>query len=518
MKLIEIGIIESDEALIAFQKKFLVYQGTFMSMGGVLWGTILVIAKVSPPAIIPYGYVILTALNFWYFHRTKHFAIVRHVQTFISLLLPFTLQWWLGGFEQSGAVMLWSILALASSATYLDAKSSIFWLVAFVIFTLGSYFVDDYFKLHCNNHWPGNVTQLFLLVNILCNGIIIFLLFLYYVEAQKSITKELMKTYTKLLNSEKLAALGQVAAGVAHEVNTPLGAIKSSAEESSLAFFEILKKMPPILATMTNEEKDLFVDFITTATPNIVTLTTIEEREKKRELKSALEETGIENSRFIADRLVQVGLFDVTPAMKKLAALKQFEDLIMLTYYLLNQQKNNMTIIIAVDKASRVVKALKTYLHSTGSETPESINIKDNIETVLTIYHNRLKQGIKVIKQYEDAPAVNVFPDQMNQVWTNLIVNAVQAMGNKGTLTIGIKQDGNYVVVSVKDTGSGIPKEIQPKIFDPFFTTKISGEGTGLGLDIIKRILDKHGAGISFESDEGVGTTFYVNIPIITKP
>jgi signal transduction histidine kinase len=268
---------------------------------------------------------------------------------------------------------------------------------------------------------------------------------------------------------------------------------------------------------MTNEEKDLFVDFITTATPNIVTLTTIEEREKKKELNSALEETGVENSRFIADRLVQVGLFDVTPAMKRLAALTQFEDLIMLTYYLLNQQKNNMTIIIAVDKASRVVKALKTYLHSTSSETPESVNIKDNIETVLTIYHNRLKQGIKVIKQYDDAPTVNIFPDQMNQVWTNLIVNAVQAMGNKGTLTIGIRQDGNYVVVSVKDTGSGIPKEIQPKIFDPFFTTKISGEGTGLGLDIIKRILDKHGAGISFESEEGAGTTFYVNIPIITK-
>ena len=152
-----------------------------MSAGGILWGTILVIAKVSPPAIIPYGYVILTALNFWYFYKTKHFAIVRHVQTFISLLLPFSLQWWLGGFEQSGAVMLWSILALASSATYLDVKSSIFWLVAFVVFTLGSYYADDFFKLHCSNHWPGDITRLFLLLNILCNGSIIFLLFLYYV-------------------------------------------------------------------------------------------------------------------------------------------------------------------------------------------------------------------------------------------------------------------------------------------------------------------------------------------------
>ena len=324
-----------------------------------------------------------------------------------------------------------------------------------------------------------------------------------------------MKTYTKLLNSEKLAALGQVAAGVAHEVNTPLGAIKSSAEESSIAFFEIIQKLPIVLSTMTNEEKDLFVDFITTSTPNIVTLTTVEERERKKELKQRLENAGITNARFIADRLVQVGLFEVTPAMEKLSRLGQFEDLIMITYNLLNQQKNNMTIIMAVNKASRIVKALKTYLHTTGNENPETVNIKDNIETVLTIYHNRLKQGVNVIKQYEDVPNVNVFPDQMNQVWTNLIVNAVQAMNNKGTLTIGIRQEEEYVLVSITDTGKGIPRNIQSKIFEPFFTTKISGEGTGLGLDIIKRILDSHSAKISFESEEGAGTTFFVKIPII---
>jgi signal transduction histidine kinase len=407
------------------------------------------------------------------------------------------------------------MLALASSATYLDARSSIFWLIAFILFTLISFYTDDFFKDHFNYNWPSNVTRVFLLLNILCNGTIIFLLFLYYVEAQKSITRELMKTYTKLLNSEKLAALGQVSAGVAHEVNTPLGAIKSSAEESSIAFFEIIRKLPVVLAQMTNEEKDLFVNFVTTTEPHIVTLTTTEEREKKKELKIALEDVGIENARFIADRLVQVGLFEVTPAMKKLASLKQFEDLIMITYNLLNQQKNNMTIIMAVGKASRVVKALKTYLHTTGSELPEAANIKDNIETVLTIYHNRLKQGIRVLKQYEDVPNVNIFPDQMNQVWTNLIINAVQAMGNKGTLTIGIKREDDYAVVSIADTGMGIPKEIQSKIFDPFFTTKVSGEGSGLGLDIIKRILEKHSAKILFESEEGVGTTFYVKIPLI---
>lgn len=514
MKLTQIGIEDLDSQLTVFQKRFLIYQGTCMSMGGLVWGCILLIAHITQPSIVPFGYVVLTMLNFWYFNNTKKFVIVRHFQTFISLLLPFALQWWLGGFVQSGAVMLWSMLALASSATYLDIRSSLFWLIAFVAFTLSSFYFDTYLSEHFSNHFPEQATRIFLLINILFNATIFFALFLYYVATQRKMTHELMQTYTKLLSSEKLAALGQVSAGVAHEVNTPLGAIKSSAEESSTAFLENQELLPAILSDMTEDERVVFFEFIKTSRPHTESLSTREEREMKKELRTALEELGVENARFAADRLVQVGLCDITPAMRQLARRKDFANIVMAAYNMLNQQKNNATIIMAVDKASRVVKALKTYLHSTGSERPEPVSIRDNIETVLTIYHNRLKQGIKVVKEYEEVPDVLVFPDQMNQVWTNLIVNAVQAMNSKGTLTIGIRQEGNFVVVSIEDTGVGIPKEIQDKVFEPFFTTKASGEGSGLGLDIIKRIMDSHSGKISFISEEGSGTTFFVELPI----
>lgn len=514
MNLAKLGVREHDTDVEIFQKKFLVYQGISMSFGGVLWGVLLLVAGLPTPAVIPFGYTFITIINFWVFHKTNYFLLVRHVQTTISLLLPFMLQWWLGGFEQSGAVMLWSILALASSASYLDIRSCLFWLFAFIALTLVSFYADDYLRIRFSNEWPSSVTRVFLLINILTNASIFFGLFLYYIRTQKKMTTELMKTYTKLLNSEKLAALGQVSAGVAHEVNTPLGAIKSSAEESSIAFQEIMEKLPETLARMTSDEKDLFVEFIATAEPSFETLTTKEEREKKKQLRTELEELGVDNARFIADRLVQIGLLTVTPALKKLTALKEFENLIMIAFNLLNQQKNNATIIIAVDKASRVVKALKTYLHTTNSETPEYTNLRDNIETVLMIYHNRIKQGVTVVKEYDEVPDVPVFADQMNQVWTNLIVNAVQAMDNKGTLTISIRKKANFVEVSIRDTGKGIPEAIRPRIFEPFFTTKVSGEGSGLGLDIIKRILDNHGAKISFDTEENVGTTFYVSIPI----
>jgi signal transduction histidine kinase len=261
----------------------------------------------------------------------------------------------------------------------------------------------------------------------------------------------------------------------------------------------------------------MFIEFVATSNPSTQTLSTIEERELKKKLRERLEELGVTNSRFIADRLVQVGIYEATPALERISHHKHFEKLMMIVYNILNQQRSNQTIQLAVDKASRIVKALKTYLHASAKEEVESINLRDNLETVLTIYHNRLKQGIQVIKNYNEVPNVMGHPDQLNQVWTNLIVNAAQAMDNNGILTIGLKTEGDFVVVSIKDTGKGIPKEIQDKIFEPFFTTKKSGEGSGLGLDIITRILNEHSATIYFQSSEGEGTTFYVKLPINNK-
>ena len=133
---------------------------------------------------------------------------------------------------------------------------------------------------------------------------------------------------------------------------------------------------------------------------------------------------------------------------------------------------------------------------------------------MLTLYYNQLKQGIEVIKNYpEDLPKIPCYPDELNQVWTNLIHNAIQAMESKGTLTIDVKQQQENILVSIIDSGKGIPAEILPKIFQPFFTTKPAGEGSGLGLDIVKKIVDKHRGTISFQSVPG-NTTFTVQLPI----
>jgi two-component system NtrC family sensor kinase len=133
---------------------------------------------------------------------------------------------------------------------------------------------------------------------------------------------------------------------------------------------------------------------------------------------------------------------------------------------------------------------------------------------VLTLYHNKIKHGVKVVRKYDKLPLIPCYPDELNQVWTNLIHNALYAMDYKGTLTIHVSHRDGYIVVAFTDTGKGIPDDLQAKIFEPFFTTKPQGEGSGLGLDIVKKIIDKHHGRIEVESQPG-NTTFQIILPIL---
>jgi signal transduction histidine kinase len=188
--------------------------------------------------------------------------------------------------------------------------------------------------------------------------------------------------------------------------------------------------------------------------------------------------------------------------------------LLEITYKLSGLQRGTKIINTATDRASKVVFALKTYARYDQSGEMVQANLTDGIETILTLYHNQLKHGVKVIRNYAEVPPVFCYPDELNQVWTNLIHNALQAMNYQGTLTIDVTTQEQQAKISITDTGQGIPEEIKAKIFEPFFTTKPPGEGSGLGLDIVKKIIDKHQGKIEVESVPGK-TTFTFYLPMI---
>jgi two-component system NtrC family sensor kinase len=185
-------------------------------------------------------------------------------------------------------------------------------------------------------------------------------------------------------------------------------------------------------------------------------------------------------------------------------------------YDLLKIHRGTKSISTAIESVRRIVIALRSYSHVKQDE-PEFVNIHDVIETSLIILANKLKHNIEVVKDYGDIEPVKVYGDELSQVWTNLILNASQAINGKGTIEISTRIDKNFLYVSVTDTGSGVPEEVVDKIFDAFFTTKGKGEGTGLGLGIVSRIVkDRHGGDIKVTSKPGK-TTFTVILPKIVK-
>jgi len=323
--------------------------------------------------------------------------------------------------------------------------------------------------------------------------------------------ENLKLTQQELIQSEKMAALGQLVAGIAHEINTPLGAIRSSVENISAFLTEDMTKLASFLQKLSPKSQLEFFSLLQRIDQPIIT--SKEKRKYRRALTRKLDIEEIENSDIIADNLVEMGIYDNIKDILPLLKDSNSEQILHNAYRLSTLHKSTNTITIASERAAKTVFALKSFARydNTGEKVPA--NLVDTIETVLTLYHNKLKYGINVVKNYEQLPSVWCYPDELNQVWTNLIHNALQAMDNKGTLTIELSKQDQFAVVNITDTGIGIPDEIQNKIFDPFFTTKPAGEGSGLGLDIVKKILDKHQGKIEFESEIGK-TTFSVSIPI----
>jgi PAS domain S-box-containing protein len=334
-------------------------------------------------------------------------------------------------------------------------------------------------------------------------------------ENLEALLDNLTQTQEQLVQSEKMAALGQLIAGVAHEINTPLGAIKASVGNLSDSLESALRDLPELFKSQSENNIKLFLLIFQISRVKKQELTSREKRERKRNIRIELKKQEIEAADAIADLLVYLDIYEGNQEFYEL--IKQPDALTVLRNArdFISLLKNTKTISIATDKASKVVFALKKYAHrdSMGEKVPT--DIIDGIETVLTLYDNQLKQGITLIKDYKEIPLAMCYQDEINQVWTNLIQNGIQSMGQEGKLSISVRNDEKNIFVSVKDTGEGIDPGILDKIFDPFFTTKKQGEGSGLGLDIVKKIIDKHSGTIDVVSKIGEGATFIITLPII---
>lgn len=251
---------------------------------------------------------------------------------------------------------------------------------------------------------------------------------------------EILRAQGQLVQSEKMASLGQLVAGVAHEINNPINFIASGLPSLRRDVDKVAEMVPAAARDATFEKV----------------------RGRLAKLLTAIQEG--------AQRTAEI--------VKNLRSFSRLDE--------------------AVQKAA---------------------DLHEGLDSTLVLLGSKVRDGIRVEKEYGALPLVECFPSQLNQVFMNLLVNAIQAMDERGTLTIRTERPGpNTVRVSIADTGKGIPPDILAKIFDPFFTTKPVGEGTGLGLSISHEIIAKHRGRLTVESQVGVGTTFRIELPIAAGP
>jgi C4-dicarboxylate-specific signal transduction histidine kinase len=335
-------------------------------------------------------------------------------------------------------------------------------------------------------------------------------------QSLESTLDHLKRTQNQLIQAEKMAVLGQLVAAVAHEINSPLGAIRSSTNNITTFFHCNIQELPTVLEPLAQAEKQTFWQLMHQAVepdPSSLGLSAQDKRSLRRNLAEELATREIPEADTIADILVDLGVYhDLKPFWSLLKAINRVSLLNQVSHFRSSRQSVD-TILDATAAAAEIIMALKTYTSPQPIQEMQVINLVENLEGVLKLYHDWLKRGTEIIRDYpEDEVIALGSASALSQVWSNLIRNALDAMDYHGLIRIQMISEIERVGVAITDSGKGMPPEVLVNIYEPFFTTKRHGEGTGLGLSIVKQIIEQHHGTIDCHSQPGA-TTFTVWLP-----
>jgi signal transduction histidine kinase len=318
-----------------------------------------------------------------------------------------------------------------------------------------------------------------------------------------------------LHQQEKMAALGTMSAGLAHELNNPAAAAQRSAAllRGAPASWLVLTHRLETLAFRENLS-DWLNDFMRDATRRFkkpLKLEPLEKIDLVDQLQTWLEENGVDSAWNIAPAIVNFGWdIEMLGALRGIPLFRTAIRWLGMGSMIVTQLYEIQN---ATERISQIVRAMKSYTYLDQAPLLE-VDVHEGLENTLVIMQHKLKQGVTIKREYApDLPRIEAYASELNQVWTNIIDNAVDAMAGKGEITLRTYEDKGQVVVEIIDNGPGIPKEIQSRILEPFFTTKPPGQGTGLGLHVTHDIVvNRHHGLLLVESQPGE-TKFKIILP-----
>lgn len=526
-KTIRIGVNDDDNDEIRLHKLIMVITSVAISVAGTIWGIIYICFGELQAGLIPISYAFFTIITLLVLRVYDINRIFNFTQVLLILLLPFLLMISLGGFVSGSVVVVWAFFAPIVALLSGQVRAAIYWFFSFVILVLISGLVQPY--LNAENNLPETLRIIFFVINIGTVGLVIFLVLKNFVTKKDDIiglmrkNRKLEESYLQqevaLRENEKLATLGRLSAGMAHELNNPASASLRGAKQLKESLSTIEKLLFEFgQMNLTKQQLEVFRNFrdqIYSNSKQQFEIDPLDRSDRESEVETWLEEHNIENAWNIASMLVSINFEE-----KDLLVLTdnfvghQFSAVVSALHCIYTANVLLEEIGHGTGRISEIVKSLKSYSHMDQAPI-QSIDIHEGLNDTLVMLGSQLKRGVTVKKNFDDKlPKIQAYGSELNQVWTNIIDNAISAMKGVGKLKIKTSQEDEWLVVQIKNNGSEIPKEVQRKIFDPFFTTKAPGEGTGLGLNISHNIIvQKHYGKISVLSGEKE-TCFQIKLPL----
>jgi signal transduction histidine kinase len=522
-----IGIDPQDDEETRLSKSILINTSLLIIIPAILWGWIYHSFGETIAGLIPISYALLSVISFVILKFTKNFKIFNFSQITLILLLPFFLMFNLGGFINGSAVIIWSLLAPIGAILSGRIKQAVYWFFAFFILVIISALLQS--TPPDNNDLPEYIIELFFTINILTVTSIIFLVLVYFVKNKNKVIKliqknrELEESQQKkeilLRENDKLVTLGRLSAGIAHELKNPT----SVASRGAKYLLKILHNFEKNLTVFASQNfSDNQIEVYKNFEDRIIRLSDEKEKpdpitrsDNEENINLWFEEKELDQSSSIKSWLAELGFTkdDLNVYMGTFSK-QQFSAILSLLYTGHHSKILLEEIEKGTEKITEIINSLKLYSYK--EETPlKLLDIHEGLNDTQIILRNQLKGNITVEKEYDrKIPLIEGYANELIQVWTNIIDNAITAMKGKGKISIKTFRKENWIVIQIKDNGPGIPKSVRKRIFDPFFTTKPPGEGTGLGLNISQDIIvNRHKGKIMVFSKLGK-TCFEIQLPI----